>query len=666
MSTEAWMEEAAARAEKLFARHGVLLTLGGEPTYVPGKPNGPEWNFSAVGPEKLEYAKKFAAALIAQALPGGTAFFSPGKQYPGEPNPRWSLRILYRAGRLPPEEPARQACGNLAAFRRGFNKEWKWKSNWQRFQDPVDPKNEVWALLLDHDDKKWQSRAWKLPVRELRLLETEGPAGLRLPLHLLPSDVSRRSLTLELKDGKLGIFFPPLRREPFLQLLDFCRRSLPWPGVEVHFQGYLPPSLEPDWEVLGIASDPGVIEVNLPPCTSWSQYREWLEILDRAAAASGLFSWRDDRGEFPVGTGGGNHLLFGSPAGEENAFYNRPGWLASILAYWQKHPSLSYLFTGKYVGSSSQAPRSDESGMSLRELELAFADLADRENPPDAATMAETLRHLLVDSAGNSHRAEISIDKFHEPAHPAGLNGLIEFRAIESLPTAEWASAVALLWVSVAARLLERPQRGSLQDHGKHLHDRFFLPSLLWLDLLEVIRDCQKSGIKLESEIYRKIWDWKFPSLLHLQREEGELRVRLAHESWPLLAETPLEGGSTSRFVDSSLRRLEITANEQLVRRFRITCNGRPLPLRKIQPGMHVAGLRYRHTNLYPSLHPRRPVQLPLEIALHDKTTGELVEVFYLRAGRNAFQRKRSRPVPRTTKTVRPLFPGACTHDLRW
>lgn len=660
------MEEAAARAEKLFARHGVLLTLGGEPTYVPERPVGPEWNFSAVGPEKLEYAKKFAAALIEQSLPGGTAFFSPGKQYPGEPNPRWSLRILYRTGRLPLEEPRRQTCENLAAFRRNFNREWQWKSNWQRFLDPVDPKNEVWALLLDHDDRKWQSRAWNLSVRDLRLLKTDGPAGLRLPLHLLPSEVGRRCLTLELKDGKLGIFFPPLRREPFLQLLDFCRSNLPWPNVEVHYQGYLPLSLEPDWEVLGIASDPGVIEVNLPPCTSWSQYREWLEILDSASAASGLFTWREDRGDFPVGTGGGNHLLFGSPSGEENAFYARPGWLASILSYWQKHPSLSYLFTGKYVGSSSQAPRSDESGMSLRELELALNDLADQNNPPDPATMAETLRHLLVDSAGNSHRAEISLDKFHEPAHPAGLNGLIEFRAIESLPTAEWASAVALLWVSVAAHLLRCPQRGPLQDHGKHLHDRFFLPSLLWLDLLEVIRDCQKSGIKLEPELFRNIWDWKFPSLLRHSSEQGELTVRLAHESWPLLAETPLEGGSTSRFVDSSLRRLEISADDHLARSLRITCNGRHLPLRKIQADLHVTGLRYRHTNLYPSLHPRSPVQLPLEIALRCRKTGEPEKVFVLRPGRNAFERKRSRPCPQTGKTVRPLFPEACTHDLRW
>lgn len=678
------LRQAALRAETLFARHGVHLTLGGEPTYVPENPLGAEWNHSAVGPEKLSYAQRLAASLIKNSLPTGTAFYSPGKQYPGETNPRWALRILFPAEDWA-EHPLHQPHGELVSpgvkelpalttLTRQLARYLGLALDWARFSDPTDSEKEVRAILLDHDESAgWVATPWKLPPSQLRLLPAEGPAGLRLPLQLLPPAVVRRSLTLERSGSSLSVFFPPLLERPFLALLEFFRRHLPrgaaaeTAGVSIHYQGYLPPKLSSAWSVLGIASDPGVLEINLPPCASWSEYAAWLTVLDRCARECGLRAWREDRGEWPGGTGGGNHFLFGSPPDKPNCFYDRPAWLASMLTYWQKHPALSYLFTGDYVGASSQAPRPDESGISLRELQLALEDLRDAKDPPIPYFIAENLRHLLVDSAGNPHRAEMSLDKFHDLNHPAGLLGLIEFRAIESLPEPRWSSAVALLWVAVAARLLECPDAGPLRPLGPKLHDRYFLPHFLWSDLQVILRDCRGVGCDLPRDIFREIWAWKFPTLLAAQENPAHLEVRKAHESWPLLAEMPDEGGLTSRFVDTSLRRLEFAAPAGWSAEWRASINDRPLPLHPAPGGLEIAGLRYRHANLYPALHPRRPVQLPLRLVLERKRDGRRVAAYILEAGSGRFL---ATAIPGKAKSpgaeVPPFFSGAYTRDLRW
>jgi uncharacterized protein (DUF2126 family) len=671
--TEPWMSQVAAAAEKIFHRHGVRLTLGGEPTMVPVNPSGAEWNYSAVGPEKLGFARRLAEELVATWLPDGTAFYSPGKQYPGEPNPRWALRILYSADRhIPAPAAVSKELPALTSLTRALNRHLALPSYWQRFVDPLHPEQEVRALLLDHEEEKgWVSHPWNLTPSQCALLTTEGPAGLRLPLQHLPEGVSRRALTLERAGDRIGLFFPPLLAEPFLALRDFFHGVLPAAGstgsARVEYEGYLPLELPESLAVLGIASDPGVIEINLPPCASWEEYAWWIEVLDEAGHRAGLRAWRTDRGDFAGGTGGGNHLLFGSPKGEPNAFYERPAWVASFLSYWQKHPSLSYLFTGDYVGASSQAPRPDESGISLRELELALRDLRCTENPPTPYFLSENLRHLLVDSAGNPHRAEISLDKFHDPQHPAGLLGLIEFRAIESLPLPRWTNAVALLWTALAAFLLQRPCRRPLQDYGPQLHDRFFLPTLLWQDLQEVLRDCAAGGLGLEAGIFREIWEWKFPPLWTWEKGDARAVVRRAHESWPLLAEVPVAGGTTSRFVDSSLRRWEIQANAAFVRQHRLLFENRLLPLRKIGPDCWVAGLRYRHANLYPALHPRRPVQLPLHLSLLARSTNRRMGSWVLAEGQATFAAAHSPgPLPRNLQNIPALFPGAFTRDLRW
>lgn len=670
MTPSPWMDEVATKAQKLLLRHGVHLTLGGEPTFVPHQPYGAEWNHSAVGPEKLDYAWKMARALVEDFLPDGVPFFCPGKQYPGEANPRWALRILYSKDRRRPSVAGRHPAADLAALRRALSRRLNLRLPWERFADPHDAHNRVWAVLLDHDGASWVTREWGLKPSQCRLLGAEGPGGLRLPLHLLPPEVTRRSLTLEQQGAEWRIFFPPLLEEPFVELLELCQSVLPVTAAGVRYQGYLPPQLSERWEVLGIASDPGVLEVNLPPCATWKEYADWLDRLDHAATRAGLVTWRIDRGEFPGGTGGGNHLVFGAPPGKPNGFYEHPEWLAGILAYWQRYPSLSYLFTGDYVGASSQAPRPDESGIPVEELDFALRDLRRRDVPTPPYLIAETLRHLLVDVAGNTHRAEISLDKFYAPDHPAGLQGLIEFRAIETLPSPRWSAAVALLWLGILARLRHRPWREELVAFGSALHDRYFLPHGLWLDLLEVLWDLRQEGLDFSAEVYREIWDWKYPLLWQWEAGEARCEIRRAREAWPLLAEVPNEGGTTSRFVDSSLRRLEISANRAFARRYRVLLNGKRVVLQRLEDGTYLAGVRYRHSNLYPALHPRQPVQLPLALRLWESSGTKPVGSWELAAGSAHFvasTKVASEPQENGRgKPLHPLFPGALTGDLRW
>ncbi len=242
---------------------------------------------------------------------------------------------------------------------------------------------------------------------------SEGPAGLRLPLYLLPAEAGRRALSLEVKPDGLHIFFPPLLQGPFLELLEYLAKNLSAAGIgKFFFEGYIPSDDDGTWSKVSITADPGVLEINLPPCHEWQEYDWWMRTLERAAAASGLRSFKQLPGGETVGTGGGNHLLFGGPSLDENALFKHPRWITSLLRYWQRHPSLAYLFTGHYVGPSSQAPRPDESARELYDLEMAYQFLEKLDTGDHRYLISETLRHLHTDSSGTTHRSDLSFDPF--------------------------------------------------------------------------------------------------------------------------------------------------------------------------------------------------------------------------------------------------------------
>jgi len=492
------------------------------------------------------------------------------------------------------------------------------------------------------------------------LLRSEGPAGLRLPLHLLKSEGPLRALTVEIRDRRLAVFLPPLLQDPWTALFAAAIASLPG-GVACDFFGHLPEDAACLWQSVGIAADPGVLEINLPPCANWEEYDTWLRHLDRAQRKAGLRTWKRRNSGNIEGTGGGHHLLFGGPSLEQNPFFTRPGWLVSLVRFWQHHPSLAYLFTGCYVGPSSQAPRTDESAKSLWDLEMACAWLETLPPGQDhRLPLAETFAHLHSDTSGNTHRSEISFDKFWNIRFPGGSRGLVEFRAIESLPRVEWASAVALLWRTLAARLLAKPFRHALKDFGDTLHDRYFLPSVIWEDFEAVLAELASHGLKPDPGIFRAIWDWRFPLLL--ETPDG-LTVRRALEGWPLLCETPLEGGTTSRFVDTSMERLEFAASDKFANSHVLRINGRALPLLQWRDGVQLAGLRSRRSALYPSLHPGMPVQFPLilEIVGPSRTRAFVLD----HAGKQFAVRPAHLPSPELGLPCRRANPSHFSYDLR-
>jgi len=649
----------AEQVENRLSRERVILTMGGEPTFVPKNPEGAEWSIAAVGPTKLAYASAFAEKLVQTVSPGALVVYSPGKLYPGEVNPRWALNVVHPDSPDPlgvPNTNKQHPAGTktLQSIREKFVHDLQVENCWLQAKDPRAPRLPVWVLPLDHRDGTWITERW--PLRRIELSGAEGPAGLRLPLDKLPDDSIKRALVFQRSEKGLTIFLPPLLIAQWEELIRKVAAAVGETCV-VDWQGYLPIDLPSTWIRLGLSADPGVLEVNLPACKSWLNYQEWFCTVDKIAQEVGLRSFRE--APFPAGTGGGAHLLFGGISIDQNPFFARPEWLASILRYWQHHPSLSYLFTGCYVGISSQAPRPDESGNTLLDMELAYRQLENLGAGDQRNQINELLRHLHTDVSGNTHRSEISFDKFWNP--PTGFYGLIEFRAIESLPNAEWTGAVALLWRALLTYLLAHPFREKLKDFGPDLHDKYFLPTPLWSDLTDILSELAQFGFGFDATVFREIWEWRFPSLLD---EQTGLTIRKALDAWPLLSETPSIGGSTSRFVDSSVERLEFCATSEFHHQHALYVNGRELPLRSIDPKEMVAGLRYRKSAFYPSLHPQIGVHLPLSIAFVERETDQVKKLFRLNPDTTKFVELKGENLKRGAP-CESAAPGMYTCDLR-
>jgi len=650
------LDRLAENVEKTLATENLILTMGGEPTFVPEDPEGAEWSVAAVGPTKIGYAYQFANALVESVLPGAIILYTPGKLYPGEIDPRWALNVLRPFEPFPvsnKEETKTPDEKTLKEFREVLVERLKIEDRWMRAIDPAEPKKPIWVLPLDFTDGKWKSERWNL--RKLELTAASGPAGLRLPLQLLPDNLTKRAMVIEVQPSHLDLFLPPLLTAEFESLIRTIYDAVQYPSA-IHWQSYVPVDLPSDWSKIAFTADPGVLEVNLPACTDWKTYRSWLKCLESIGQRYGLRSYKEDG--LMVGTGGGNHLLFGGPSLERNPFFARPGWVASIGRYWQNHPALSYLFTGIYVGGSAQAPRPDECGHDLLDLELAYRQLESLPAADQRQNIYEILRHLHTDPSGNPHRSEISVDKFWSP--PLGFWGLLEFRAIESLPQAKWAAAVGLLFRAGLVYLLKQPYRPALKQWGQELHDRFFLPTTLWNDLTDVLTELAQFGFAFDPALFREIWEWRFPPLL---RWEG-LTVRKGLEAWPLLADTPVEGQTTSRFVDASITRAEFSATAQFHREHQVFVNGRELPFRSLSTRELIVGLRFRSSALYPSLHPQLSVQTPLIVTIVNRDTEKVMNQFMLPRNQDRFT-ETDQPVFARGKPCEPPAPGLITCDLR-
>ncbi|WP_221032979.1 transglutaminase family protein [Actomonas aquatica] len=630
----------ASAIEASLRRTDVAITMGGEPTFVPLHPEGAEWATAALGPTKLDYARRFALRLIRDTFPGAVLLETTGKHYPGEPLPRWTLLLQRRADGKPVWKNAKRLRGDikpgkhrLADARAVLQKLARTLGVGTRTIRPLanGGKSAGYVLPLDHVDETWITDNWRADFDgAVELFPGDGYAGLRLPLGQLAEGRLRRALTVELRDGAVSVFVPPLLTAPYLELLSHIEDA--FAAVKLTgctLTGYAPPS-DPELPTIGFASDPGVLEINLAPCPDWTAYDTQLEALYTAATKVGLTARKFQFNGRETGTGGGAHVVFGGPDGLYSPFFAFPHFLPSVIRYFQHHPSLSFAFTGLYMGPSSQAPRIDESTYeALYELEIACAGAESLGHPPNLPQFDLLFRDLLMDRSGNTHRAEISVDKLYNPFAPNGRLGLVEFRAFESHPDASTLSLHGLLLRAVLARLVGDPFKASFVRWNGELHDRFLLPSFIWQDLQAICADLAAHDIPFDVEWLRPYWEWRFPALgaFKLTYEDDKKKshdadvvFRQALEAWPLLGESP-NAGTVSRTVDSSMDRIEVAVSDpELLERGILLANGYPCTFRTAGETT-ACGIRFRAFHLYPSLHPHVPVHAPVLLEWVDRAT---------------------------------------------
>jgi uncharacterized protein (DUF2126 family)/transglutaminase-like putative cysteine protease len=440
----------------------------------------------------------------------------------------------------------------------------------------------------------------------------------RRPLHA----GIRTALCVEPREGSLFVFLPPMpsaaRFCELVRAIDDASAALDIPVV---FEGYPPPK---SWELwsFAVTPDPGVLEVNIPPTRTSREHVELMEKVFDAAAHAGLVAEKYQVDGRPAGSGGGNHITLGGPSPLQSPFARRHDLLASFVTFTQHHPSLSFLFTGLFVGPTSQAPRVDESRHeSLYELEIALAKLRERDPRAPPWLGDALLRNLLVDVSGNTHRTEICVDKLFDPVSAHGRQGLIELRAFEMPPHVRLAVAqTALVRALVAAFAREpyAPNRGKLVRWGQTLHDRFLLPTWLWRDFEDVLDYLEGAGVPLPKEAYWALLELRCPIVGALQAEDVHLEIRNAIEPWNVLGEEVSASG-TARYVDSSMERVEVRVDGLVPERHVVTVNGHALPLRPTgTAGEHVGGVRFRAWAPPHSLHPHIGIHHPLQFDILD------------------------------------------------
>jgi len=667
-------------ADAKLKAQNLVLTQGGEPTFVPYDTSAPEWNLAALGPEKLKYARLLAQALVTTQFPGAVILQSFGKHYPGEPLPRWQINIYKSRSGAPLWQDLRRlrlgqdhiAAGDpampkqfIAALAKSLglddtslpayeDLEAKLRfissdetthllprfsrskrafvsrplpddinEKWQAYFEPAG-----WVLPLEHNGEQWSTGEWILPEGDdLTLFPGDSPVGLRLPLHRLPEGAIRRGLSVELRDSELIVFLPPLPSfacfAELVRAIETLAHKLNLPPLRL--EGYTPPR-DDELESMALTSDPGVLEVNLPPADNWPDFERFIRGLYKSAESIGMRALKYQISGRQVSTGGGAHIVLGGPDLDHNPFIERPNLLSSFLRFLQQHPSLSYAFSGLFIGPSSQAPRIDESAFELPyEMEIALRGIENMSAPGQPWMIDAILRNLLMDWNGNTHRAELSVDKFYNINTGNGRSGLIEFRAFEMVPEPEPLLAANVLLRALTACFAEKPFTQPLVDWREALHDKFMLPYFLREDLHRVIAYLNQHGFSFEQDVFAAQLDFRFPLVTQFSARGVNFTLRHAIEPWPVMGEH--EG--TGRVVDSTTDRLELLAEGDLAKAgLIVSVNGWRMPLQKVNDNVAVAGIRYRLFDNPWGLQPHINAHSPLNVVVIEQASNKVLHAF--------------------------------------
>lgn len=633
---DAEFDAAVSAHDEALADRAIDVWIGAEPTFTRRSSESAEWLSEALGDSKQRYAQRIAQRLHAH-YPGSLVLRSVGRQYAGEDRPRWSLGLYQR-------RDGRALADNM----------------------PVDPLvacvpcgpeivHDFWVNLIAVLNRHgWVGTGFQtagdMGLRVLFRLDGERPAAdPQQDPRLARSSVHDHAIPLTGAVDELaaeGLYLlaigctalgPESAPQPCIELpafpdvpdfLVFLRQvaeAASLAGLQQLVWRGFPPPVDNTVAWTTLTPDPAVVEINAAPSADVRHFLDLSRTLYAMAEAEGLSTYRLQYNGNVSDSGGGGQFTLGGPSPAHSPFFVYPQLAARLVRYLNQHPALSYWFAPAYVGSFSQSPRADENVReSFSELSLALQQLA-KTTDPQPEFIWRTLSPFLVDTSGNAHRSELNIEKLWNPYLPGrGCLGLVEFRAFRMAPDPQSAASIAALLRAIVALLSRQDAAPELIDWGQLLHERFALPFYLRQDLDRVLVDLASAGVGLGEPISRCLRDDSACHIGHAEIGNCRLEVDQAIEFWPLLGDAASQEGGSSRLVDASTTRLQLSlrpagGNKTDLLGWQLLAGGYRVPLRDERDergALGVMGLRYRSFVPWTGLHPGIGVQAPVVLTL--------------------------------------------------